>query len=766
MKQKNLLMALVMVMGLFWGNNVNAIAPGTLSEVCGWEFKPNGTANVPAAPSTAGFVLFTWETLTNGNVEIRIAPHPDNAETATPYGCYRGSNGLATGGFSLGGGLTFANYFTKSLSSDKKRVILTPTQVVPEGTIIKFNGMCEYKTNNENTTDNGNDFYPNITFPDYTYGTNCTGVYVTKLAVPTNVSVNASNVLTFTEVANATGYVVTITINSVVIKTLNIVGSGEVISAPLNGNASVAVVASDNTGTYANSDMSTPVSWTVTNPDQPNLPVSVYCGTTITGNVGSANFSVETQVNGDIWVTINGDTYRGNGVQVGGFTVAGISGANVLDKVSTATANPQVFRPKTGITIPKGTLISYNGTIEWTAGGGYGTKQFFTNYVYGTSCSDSEKPVIASANITGDNKAWGVSVSINATDNIGVTQIKLVDVANSYEKIIPSTTQNGTATYLFNGLQGSATYNFSVIAIDLAGNESTAFALPAYTTLAMPNIVLSSNSLSFTPTTGTQKITLSGTNISSDLTLTAPFGYTISPSTISPVGGTIADTELTVEWITGLGNNIVITGSGLEHPTTISLTSGAEFSEYCSYVITQGGGAQLTTPALLNISLSADKTVLTYKIAPYDITGNATWNGGSLGANKFLLNGVAANPTRTSVDSHTITLTFGSPLANGDVISYTAGATLIWTTTGYTNYGNNGNCYIDGWNKTYTVGAANCDCVDTPTRIITPVTGKDLLKVQYFTIDGREVANPASGLYIVKKIYDDNSVKTEKMFVK
>ncbi len=866
MKIKNLLFVLVTVIGLLGTGKAVAIEPGTLSEICNWPFTPNGVNNVPVAPSTAGFVLFTWETLPNGTVEIRIAPHPDNAGTSTPYACYRGDNGLATGGFSLGGGLIFANYFSKSLSSDKKAVILTPTQTVPEGTIINFSGQCEYKTDNESVTGNGNDFYPSVTFPAYTYGTNCTGVYVTKLSSPTNVAVSASNILTFNEVTNATGYVATVTINSIVIKTLNISGSGEVISAPLNGNASVTVVASDNTGTYANSDASAPASWTVNNSDQTDLPVSIYCGTTITGAVGSANFSVETKENGDIWVTINGDTYRDNGVQTSAFTIAGITGTNILDKVSAATANPNVFRPKTGITIPKGTLISYNGTIEWTTLGGYGTKQFFTNYIYGTSCSDSEKPVVVAADIVGDSKAWGINVSVNATDNIGVTQIKLVDNVKGYMQTLSALTQNGTATYLFNGLQGGTTYNFSIIAVDLAGNESDPKTLSAYTTLAMPNIILSSNNLLFTPTNGTQKVTLSGANIPSDVILTAPSGYSISPTTISPVEGIIADTELTIKWINGLGNNIIIDTDGLEHPVAISLTSDSKFSNYCNYVITQGGGATLTTPALLNISINEAKTVLTYKIAPYDVTGDATWNGGALNAARILVDGVAANPLRTQVDSHTIMLTFGQPLADNAVISYTSGATLIWTTTGYTNYGNNGNCYIDAWSKTYTIGAANCDCTpqivtpegneegvlnasdvkatsvkvlvdvvegtypikqikfvksgarstadddvqifdkstdnwytlagltadtnyafdiyaidsmdnessagqvvfktSTATGITAPVIASKLINTQYYTIDGREVNAPTTGLYIVKKTYSDNSVKTEKVFVK
>lgn len=54
----------------------------------------------------------------------------------------------------------------------------------------------------------------------------------------------------------------------------------------------------------------------------------------------------------------------------------------------------------------------------------------------------------------------------------------------------------------------------------------------------------------------------------------------------------------------------------------------------------------------------------------------------------------------------------------------------------------------------------------TPTSILTPYTGKEVISIQYFTIDGRKAGGSTPGLYIVKKTYNDNSVKTEKVFVK
>ena len=54
----------------------------------------------------------------------------------------------------------------------------------------------------------------------------------------------------------------------------------------------------------------------------------------------------------------------------------------------------------------------------------------------------------------------------------------------------------------------------------------------------------------------------------------------------------------------------------------------------------------------------------------------------------------------------------------------------------------------------------------TVTGIVTPTANQEVVKTQYFTIDGRQVSNPGAGLYLVKKTYKDNSVKTEKALIK
>ncbi len=53
----------------------------------------------------------------------------------------------------------------------------------------------------------------------------------------------------------------------------------------------------------------------------------------------------------------------------------------------------------------------------------------------------------------------------------------------------------------------------------------------------------------------------------------------------------------------------------------------------------------------------------------------------------------------------------------------------------------------------------------TPTDISTATVVKEVVKTQYFTIDGRQVVVPTMGVYLMKKTYNDGSVMTEKVFL-
>lgn len=212
--------------------------------------------------------------------------------------------------------------------------------------------------------------------------------------------------------------------------------------------------------------------------------------------------------------------------------------------------------------------------------------------------------------------------------------------------------------------------------------------------------------ITFTPLQGVQTFTVSGENISGDLILKAPKGLSISPESITPDGeGKVTNETVTVTWEEGASEGaVVISGGGLPGDKKITVLSN-NFSEYCNRVITQSNNGK-EYPVYLNTTLSEDKTVLSFIIAPYFGT-EAFWNGGSFPVNKILVNGSApaTAPIRAMEDENTkVTMTFAEPLSDGDVVTF--GGAIIWTTVDEIK-GRNTNCYIDPV-KTYTVGFG-CD---------------------------------------------------------
>lgn len=107
-------------------------------------------------------------------------------------------------------------------------------------------------------------------------------------------------------------------------------------------------------------------------------------------------------------------------------------------------------------------------------------------YVYGTLVADTEKPVITSATVR--NESIGedhVILDVEATDNIGVTHVRVVDEPNGVNVVVALEDNAATVT----GLVPGTTYNFSVYARDLQENESEIPAIvAAFQTVANDNV--------------------------------------------------------------------------------------------------------------------------------------------------------------------------------------------------------------------------------------------------------------------------------------
>ena len=379
-------------------------------------------------------------------------------------------------------------------------------------------------------------------------------------------------------------------------------------------------------------------------------------------------------------------------------------------------------------------FVKFKGITRGANDGGCGAYETYLREfeVYGTGFykpEDNEAPEVIDAELISYNP-YNATIAVEATDNEAVTFIRFVDAVNNIDVQLPAL--SGKVNYLISDLQGNTSYSFTITAIDLAENESEPWGEPIeFTTPLTPVINISAATLNFTEDSNTQTFTVSGINLENPITLTAPAGYTVEPSTLTPAGGAISLTTVKVTWINGLGNRIILSSSDwLEGQREVGLTytvSPGGLSDLCSFQIASGG-----RPALVNVTLNEDKDELTYQIAPYYGVGTATWNANALmpfingGAppapiQTFKINGAdvpTASITRTLVNPSTISIKFNAPLSDGDVISYGVMATLVWTTSGYpSSADDNVNNYIDGWAKTYTVGAGHCDCAEPATEV-------------------------------------------------
>lgn len=130
------------------------------SEYCAYVFDPQSGGN--SVTTDEDVVYLVIKTNSEGNIEIAMYPYGDN-----PFGEMRGNNAGFPSKFSVEGnaGVTF----TKSLNANKNITTLVPSEPIATGSIIKYSGYMEYKTQ---ASGGRADLYPNITI-SYTYGSNC-----------------------------------------------------------------------------------------------------------------------------------------------------------------------------------------------------------------------------------------------------------------------------------------------------------------------------------------------------------------------------------------------------------------------------------------------------------------------------------------------------------------------------------------------------------------------------------------------------------------
>lgn len=98
-------------------------------------------------------------------------------------------------------------------------------------------------------------------------------------------------------------------------------------------------------------------------------------------------------------------------------------------------------------------------------------------YAWNKPIDDTEKPVMVSAALVSNTYNKAV-IAVSATDNVGVASYRVVDAAHSIDAKYTATDGNITVT----GLTAATTYNFTITALDLVGNESDNSMLVSLTT--------------------------------------------------------------------------------------------------------------------------------------------------------------------------------------------------------------------------------------------------------------------------------------------
>jgi len=373
-------------------NNTGCISswPQNLSEYC------NAMISVYNDRNKMDYSAYiTWETIANGNVEIRISDYGENT------GTHFSGDGLASDGFTMknaeGEALNFSDYFNKTPASNGTIYTLVKKQEVPTGAKIIFN---ENRNRNINwIAKNNGHGYNHYRFA-YTYGTSCP-----SLEAPAISAIDATKHITFSNPEGAESYNLTIYrgANNLVYSQENI-HSGDVVNfVPfIDATYSVYVTA---VADGLQPATSAAYDWVLTAGSDPK-PLSDICQKTVTDDAtkgGPIYLKAETDDDGKIIFTLSGamsPTWRSGGMQfdqmgVGAaanklqtyFDKQNQSGENGYVRTTTLTLTPKANQ--TGV-LP-GDRIVYTGNVEWYYTEGTEKESYiggFTfSYIYGTTCT-------------------------------------------------------------------------------------------------------------------------------------------------------------------------------------------------------------------------------------------------------------------------------------------------------------------------------------------------------------------------------------------
>lgn len=341
-------------------------------------------------------IALTWETDGSGNVIITMQNGIGASSCSFRNGGFEGGIGaFVVSNDDFVTTTPASDYFTAAQVYSGNTYTLTKIADLPANAKIKHVGSGHALA----WVLNGNNEY---CFPDfiYTYGGTCN-----QLDAPTNVAIDANNILTFDAVSGADSYMAYVSLGGVE-KYSQAVASGDELTytALVTGDYIINVVASG--AGKVDSDPSADVVWHLE-----AAPVvlgnSEYCEHTIGSGNQQAYLTWETDGSGNIVITISealggtaADThFRGNGMALGNFQVgAGKADASTYFNHACGGSNQVTLSLKNpGVAPSPGEKIYFtNKVVEYTTSqnnNAYSNMTF--EWTYGTVCSGQKRVTVS-----------------------------------------------------------------------------------------------------------------------------------------------------------------------------------------------------------------------------------------------------------------------------------------------------------------------------------------------------------------------------------
>lgn len=377
-------------------------------------------------------IALTWETDGSGNVVITMRNGTGASSCSFRNGGFEGGiNAFVVSDDGFATTTPASDYFTAVQVYSGNTYTLTKIADLPANAKIKHVGSGHAFAW---VLDGNNEYcYPDFI---YTYGGTCN-----KLDAPTNVSVDANNIITFDAVDGASTYTAYVSLGGVLKYSQAVASGNELAFIPFEDGAYEVTVIASATG-KTDSEPSTAFEWNL-EAVEIVLGNSEYCEHVMrAGTNTEAAFTWETDGSGNVVITIaetlggaaDASHFRGNALALGNFKVGAgqVAGSNYFSHPGTTTGNQLVL---TATTAPApGEKIYYHGTVEYATsldGNAWPTLDF--EWTYGTVCAG--KAVSATPNNSTMGTAVvkkGDDVVTNVEDGDEVTFIATVADAELY----------------------------------------------------------------------------------------------------------------------------------------------------------------------------------------------------------------------------------------------------------------------------------------------------------------------------------------------